>query len=502
MKNKLAIFILILITFLLKINVTNAADYVDTEHGVTCKYKLDSNAYNLIVGPNGNITQSASGSKESGLSSAVIKVTFYDKKQVSEYNFADATNIQEFVKFEVENPSGAKVTVDNKSKFTAFKANKGYAIQTYNSLRTCGNMYFVYYKSGNTYHIVNMLQWHYAGVGTAEGTQEVEINKVFDPIKSNNCDMATDSHNEKVCIYSDIDKGNKFSYLYVNIKSKGSNYGWTFDSKFYGPGLTDGKNDDGSVTSANTVSNFKCTAYVNNVKTSATAYNCVNKLYYYYDTGFNKWYISKDKPSKPNVRTLVLRHNYNFVVPTDLYKMLLVSHGDITSSDNSENRVPTEKTTDEQLLKYCKENPNDKGCKSFCQNNPQLAACQKLSFATHTFHFCEDKGILKTLKIVHYLLVIAKIIVPLLLIVLGSVEFGKASLSGNADDLEKVTQSFITKLVVGLAIFLIPTVVDSLVGLAQSKKDVEDVKTGDFSKCAACFTGAKACSQYIANGED
>ena len=109
---------------------------------------------------------------------------------------------------------------------------------------------------------------------------------------------------------------------------------------------------------------------------------------------------------------------------------------------------------------------------------------------------------LKTLKIVHYLLVIAKIIVPLLLIVLGSVEFGKASLSGNADDLEKVIQSFIKKLVVGLAIFLIPTIVDSLVGLAQSKKDVEDVKTGDFSKCAACFTGAKACSQYIANGED
>ena len=284
MKNRLVIFILILITFLIKINVTMAADYIDTEHGVTCTYSLDTNGIsNLVIGHDGDITESPSGSKDSVLAGGTIKVTFYDKKEISEYNFADATNIQEFAKFEVVNPKGATIKIDNKSKFTAFKAKKGYAIQTYNALRGCDNMYFVYYKLGNTYHIINMLKWRYAGVGADEGTEEVEINKTLDPIKSNNCDMATDSHNEKICIYSDNVTGKKLAYLYVNIKSKGSNYGWTFDSKFYGPGLDNAKNDDGSVASANGINNFKCTAYVNNVKTSATAYNCVNNLYYAFE---------------------------------------------------------------------------------------------------------------------------------------------------------------------------------------------------------------------------
>lgn len=49
---------------------------------------------------------------------------------------------------------------------------------------------------------------------------------------------------------------------------------------------------------------------------------------------------------------------------------------------------------------------------------------------------------------------------------------------------------------------MIPTIVDAIVGIAQSDQDKEDVKTGDFSKCAACFTGKPGCDYYIENGED
>lgn len=499
MKKNVLLFVLILLTFIVKINVTNAASYVDTEHGVTCKYNLASNSYSLTLLHDGSISQSATGSADAALSDVTVNVTLYDKKVVADYNFSTDNNIEEFANVKVESTKGTKVSIGYKSSFTAFKASKGDALQRYNYLRGCPNMYFVYYKSGNTYYIINMLPWHYAGVGTAEGTQEIEIDKVFDTIKSNPCPAASDSYKEQVCIYKDGSNATLWVDLVYN-KVNGT-YKWVLNDGFFGNGLTQAKDYNGNVPYANSMGSYKCQAYTNNVK-SGEGRNCPSTLYYYFDNSFGKYYVVKNKPSQSGTKTLTLKKNYKFVVPSDSYKLLLVSHGGIRSNDTSTNRVPTDGTTEQQVVDFCKTHPDDKGCKSFCQNHKDLAACKKLSFTTYTFKFCEDKGILKSLKIVHTLIVIAKILVPLILIIVGGVEFGKASLAGDANTLEKVTQSFIIKLIVGLAIFMIPTIVDSLVHLAQSNKDVNDVKTGAFSKCTACFTGMKTCDTYISNGKD
>lgn len=142
-------------------------------------------------------------------------------------------------------------------------------------------------------------------------------------------------------------------------------------------------------------------------------------------------------------------------------------------------------------------NPEIPGTKSYCQTHPDSLVCKtKYSANNKLFSFCDDAGMLKTLKIVHIFIVVAKILVPLLLIIFGSIEYGKAALADDQDAIEKTTQALIKKVIVGLLIFFIPTIVDALVGFAQSGKDKAD-KSGEFKKCALCFVGDKECDSYI-----
>ena len=86
MKKKLLLFILILLTFSVKISITNAASYVDTEHGVTCKYNLASNAYDLTLFHDGSISQSSTGKivkkdeKAESLDSEKSEALFMDRQ--------------------------------------------------------------------------------------------------------------------------------------------------------------------------------------------------------------------------------------------------------------------------------------------------------------------------------------------------------------------------------------------------------------------------------------
>ena len=136
-----------------------------------------------------------------------------------------------------------------------------------------------------------------------------------------------------------------------------------------------------------------------------------------------------------------------------------------------------------------------------CDVDPDSAACRGVLSTDltprGTFSFCDEKGVLKTLKIVNIVITISKILVPILLIVFGSIEYGKAALADNQDALEKTTQVLIKKVIVGVMIFMIPTIINSIISFSQSGKDKADSTTGPFTKCALCFAGDKSCDSYI-----
>ncbi|MEG2283400.1 MAG: hypothetical protein RSB99_02090 [Bacilli bacterium] len=77
-------------------------------------------------------------------------------------------------------------------------------------------------------------------------------------------------------------------------------------------------------------------------------------------------------------------------------------------------------------------------------------------------------------KIVGYI----KIIVPILLILFGGFDFGKAVFSGDNDALKKATSSFAKRCMAAVAIFFLPTIIELLFSLPGIKDLVTDPLCG------------------------
>ena len=106
--------------------------------------------------------------------------------------------------------------------------------------------------------------------------------------------------------------------------------------------------------------------------------------------------------------------------------------------------------------------------------------------------FCYDS--VPLMNFLHTVLVIFKIVIPVLLIIFGMIDLGKAVVSSDEKAIKQSTSSLIKKLVAALVIFFLPTIVSAIVNLTGSEKNDEgqDVKVGS-TACIQCVTDG--CSQ-------
>lgn len=81
---------------------------------------------------------------------------------------------------------------------------------------------------------------------------------------------------------------------------------------------------------------------------------------------------------------------------------------------------------------------------------------------------------------------IIKIIIPVIIIVMGSIDFVKAIISGNDDEMKKSEKNFFKRLIIGVAIFFVFSLVSFLMGLINNSLD---------NLCITCFNepGALTC---------
>ena len=97
--------------------------------------------------------------------------------------------------------------------------------------------------------------------------------------------------------------------------------------------------------------------------------------------------------------------------------------------------------------------------------------------------FCGEARVLRAFKIAGFLLFALKIIVPLIIIILGTVDFGKAVISTGDKANKDAINMLIKRLVIGIVIFLLPTILDALLGIIDGAKDT----SGKFSDCTHCL---------------
>ena len=87
------------------------------------------------------------------------------------------------------------------------------------------------------------------------------------------------------------------------------------------------------------------------------------------------------------------------------------------------------------------------------------------------------------LKFISYVLLIVKIVIPLLLIVFGIIDLFKAVTGGKDGEISKSLKSFMFRLIAGVAIFFIPTIISFVFSLVDGFDQVES----EFNICQKCI---------------
>lgn len=96
---------------------------------------------------------------------------------------------------------------------------------------------------------------------------------------------------------------------------------------------------------------------------------------------------------------------------------------------------------------------------------------------------CNNNNIRVVLKLFGIIVLVAKIVVPLIIIGYGVIDMYKAVIDKDEKSLAKQTQRLLTRILTGMVVFLIPNIV-SLVFSLSDKLNIID--TSDYKTCAAC----------------
>lgn len=87
--------------------------------------------------------------------------------------------------------------------------------------------------------------------------------------------------------------------------------------------------------------------------------------------------------------------------------------------------------------------------------------------------FCNDTA--NIWQIVGYVLLVIKIVIPILLIIFGMIDLGKAVTSNKEDEIKKSTKSLVRRAIAAVVIFFIPTMVGFIMGLIKDYSNNEKI---------------------------
>lgn len=98
----------------------------------------------------------------------------------------------------------------------------------------------------------------------------------------------------------------------------------------------------------------------------------------------------------------------------------------------------------------------------------------------------------KTAEVWHLvgnILFVFKIVIPILLIIFGMMDLGKAVVGAKDDEIKKATKSLAMRAIAGVIIFLIPTLVGFIFSIVGGFSEV----SADYEICAKCISSPGSC---------
>lgn len=92
-------------------------------------------------------------------------------------------------------------------------------------------------------------------------------------------------------------------------------------------------------------------------------------------------------------------------------------------------------------------------------------------------------------QILGWVLMVFKIVIPILIILFGMIDLGKAVVASKDDEIKKAIKSLAMRAVAGIVIFFIPTLVATIFKLVDGFQEVK----GEYDVCATCISNPGNC---------
>lgn len=93
------------------------------------------------------------------------------------------------------------------------------------------------------------------------------------------------------------------------------------------------------------------------------------------------------------------------------------------------------------------------------------------------------------LKFIGNIVLVVKIVIPIIIVALGMMDFFKAITGAKDEEIKKSAKSFVLRVVAGVIIFFIPTVISVVFSLISSWADLK----GEFNACQKCILNVRGC---------
>lgn len=103
-------------------------------------------------------------------------------------------------------------------------------------------------------------------------------------------------------------------------------------------------------------------------------------------------------------------------------------------------------------------------------------------YAVDYNNVCKNPEVIESMEIIGRFIKIIRWLVPLIILVIGMIDFGKAIISDDEKVIKSASTSFLKRLVAGIAIFFIPTIIIAILNLLQYRGFLTK-----YQKCTDCM---------------
>ncbi len=102
--------------------------------------------------------------------------------------------------------------------------------------------------------------------------------------------------------------------------------------------------------------------------------------------------------------------------------------------------------------------------------------------------FCEEREVMIVFKIGGILIYSAKVLIPVIIIILASIDLFKAMIAGEEKEISLASKAILLRVILGIIIFFIPTVIDGVMTLVtDSMSKGFDPNSAINSNCYQCL---------------